>query len=768
MQTSGHRFCFRCGFVALAGEEICPEDGSKLSNVAADPYVGKTLADKYEVLELLGRGGMSIVYKVRHLFMQRLEALKMLRTELVSDGDALQRFQQESKAVATLRHVNVVRVLDFGLLEDDVPFLTMEYLEGKDLGEVLKAGPMAPERAVPLFAQLCDGLFHAHQCGVIHRDIKPSNIIISKDPNGKELPIIVDFGIAKLLASDGSTLSKLTNTGQVFGSPLYMSPEQCLSKRADERTDIYSLGCVLYQALTGVPPIQGNTPVETMMRQMQEMPRAFMFVKPDHTVPQALEICVIKALAKDPDSRYRNMNEFRKAILKAGGVPVTDLPGANLDTNNGASGGSTEAAEAPAGSLKTNGGPNVKKPESSKNRNQNIRTTGTRGFRSNSTTGSGTIDMSEDEAEAFLSDPTLRSFPPKQTLSKKGSRNNGQTGSRESATTGFNDPEYDREREQRRGALEDDMSRQSLFSKPFIQIAIALSIVGLIAGAALFLIPASRNSEQKAIEDVMQADNEDQRDEGEDGQKKPKNGIRYADPNIASIDGAQSGDAPDEVPGQLPPPASPVVASLQSATAGASLAGGGAAPQAGSSLNSEPNSLSRSSAKIAPVPTKLTALSQDAASDSPVNGLPAAWPDLNDLGDWKKDEDQEGKLSPKSAGKDKRSRVFPIGLDERTSTDVYQVSAILTSELESENKDAKIGKLKSITGIGRDKNISVLLQPVSYANSQGADERESFIIYFNRGGSVGVLHVVPGKNVSNEDARKFLEERIFNSFEKQK
>ncbi len=535
MQTTGHRFCFRCGFVASAGEEICPEDGSKLSTIAADPYVGKTLADKYEVLELLGRGGMSIVYKVRHLFMQRFEALKMLRTELISDGDALQRFQQESKAVATLRHVNVVRVLDFGLLSDDVPFLTMEYLEGKDLGDVLKAeGHLSPERAVPLFAQLCDGLFHAHQRGVIHRDIKPGNIIISRGPNGDELPIIVDFGIAKLLAADGSTVSKLTGTGQVFGSPLYMSPEQCLSKRADERTDIYALGCVLYQVLTGVPPIQGNTPVETMMRQMQELPRAFMFVKPDHTVPQALEICVIKALAKDPESRYRTMNEFRKALLKAGGLPVTDLPGAQPDTEDGATHETKQTDNS-----KGKSAPVVKKPGEAHPKKREVQTTGTRGFRSNHTTGSGNIDMSETEAEALLSDPSLRSASKTQSGSGNPQRQESQTGSSEH--------------------LSETTESKSFFRKPVMQFSIVLLILGLVGAGAMFYMISSRNHDAQVIDQVSQPESEKHID-GEQVPTSDENAQTKTDledrPNLASAVGVSRAEA-DEAPLEGPVPYQP-------------------------------------------------------------------------------------------------------------------------------------------------------------------------------------------------------------------
>ncbi len=325
MNQTGTRFCFRCGYVSASGEDVCPSDGSRLSAASTDPYIGKTLAGKYEVLSLLGRGGMSVVYKVRHLYMNRLEALKILRVELTSDSDALQRFQREATAVAGLRHVNVVTVLEFGVLEDDTPFLSMEFLEGKDLGDVLKEEHhLTVERAMPLFSQICAGLYHAHSRGVVHRDIKPSNILIST-ANGDDLPIIVDFGIAKLLHADGSTFNQLTSTGQVFGSPLYMSPEQCNSKKIDERTDVYALGCVFYHVLTGVPPILGSNPLETMMRQIQETPRPFHFVKPDNQVPAAIERVIFKALAKHPEDRHANMNEFRTALLQAANLTVTDL-----------------------------------------------------------------------------------------------------------------------------------------------------------------------------------------------------------------------------------------------------------------------------------------------------------------------------------------------------------------------------------------------------------------------------------------------------------
>ncbi|MBX9667587.1 MAG: serine/threonine protein kinase [Candidatus Obscuribacterales bacterium] len=316
-------FCSKCGFVATGDEQTCPADGSKLSQPAG--YVGATLLDKYQILQELGSGGMSVVYKVRHKMMDRIEALKMLRKELVHDA-SFKRFQQESQAVAALRHVNVVKVLDFGVLEDESAYLTMEFLEGKDLAAIMKNERILDvERAMPLFLQICEGLFHAHSHNVVHRDIKPGNIIITHDTNGKELAVIVDFGIAKLAGPDGSSISKLTRTGEIFGSPLYMSPEQCSGKKLDERTDIYAVGCMFYRALTGIPPFYGATPMDTMMSQIQDDARPFQLVCPELSFPASLESAILKCLAKDPKERFVSMNELRKALLGSVGLPVTDL-----------------------------------------------------------------------------------------------------------------------------------------------------------------------------------------------------------------------------------------------------------------------------------------------------------------------------------------------------------------------------------------------------------------------------------------------------------
>jgi serine/threonine protein kinase len=725
MQQTGHRFCFRCGFVAEAGEEICPEDGSKLNSIAADPYIGKTLADKYEVLEMLGRGGMSIVYKVRHLFMQRLEALKMLRVELVSDGDALQRFQQESKAICTLRHVNVVRVLDFGLLPDDTPFLTMEYLEGKDLGEVLKAdGAFPPERAIPLFAQLCDGLFHAHQRGVIHRDIKPSNILISKDSNGAELPVIVDFGIAKLLASDGSTMHKLTSTGQVFGSPLYMSPEQCSSKRADERTDIYALGCVLYQTLTGVPPIQGNSPVETMMRQMQEAPRPFVFVKPNHTIPHAIELCVLKALAKDPGDRYRNMNEFRKALLKAAGLPYGDLPGANLPPDySTASGGSSDQRAVAIGI-------------------NNV-----------------------DSTDLNLHD----------------------TGNNLRSTTS----QFRIAREMRQDALAAEIGNEGLISRPLFQMAMALVIVGLIAIFALFFLPSSRpHLEDSDVEHAIE------KSETED-QSKGK--FRFADPNLAqnpgggpaagdslpqsgiasgAIGGVQSGTtgepqqiASSALPSSLPPNPVPITGPPPYGEQTSYVPNSGLSGSLNSSMKAGAAAVVSAQGSAGSLSDKAT-VTETARSDSSLQSvlskLPACTVNLTDLGgDWRVAENLTDQLARNEPGSEMRDgTVYDISFHPDRGKDFERLSAAVTAPLVAGGRVSRVSELRMIPDAGLSKNIPVVLQTISYKKPDPHDRlipRASYVIYFNRGGYVSALHIVPSRK-ANRSTLEFIRDKILPAF----
>ncbi|HEY9868924.1 MAG TPA: serine/threonine-protein kinase, partial [Candidatus Obscuribacterales bacterium] len=217
-----------------------------------------------------------------------------------------------------LEHPNVVQVHDSGITEDGRPYLVMSYIEGRSLGEILEEEDrLEPERAIRIFSQVCDALAHAHHKGVVHRDLKPNNIMLVKTEASTDVVKIVDFGIAKLVAPDGTDTQTLTRTGETFGSPWYMSPEQCLAQRLDSRSDIYSLGCVMYHALTGKPPLAGESAFETMTFHVSKKPRPFKSVRPDLGVQPELERVVRVAMEKIPEERWQSMTEFRDQLLGA-------------------------------------------------------------------------------------------------------------------------------------------------------------------------------------------------------------------------------------------------------------------------------------------------------------------------------------------------------------------------------------------------------------------------------------------------------------------
>ncbi|CAN5242386.1 hypothetical protein BH10CYA1_BH10CYA1_09070 [soil metagenome] len=311
------RVCLACGLETQDEITNCPKDGSLLA-AGVDPLIGTTFMEKYQITDVLGRGGMSAVYKAKHLMMDRYVAIKFLRSELVHDNVMLQRFQLESKAVSLLKHPNIITVHDFGLSPQGIPYLIMDFLKGKTVSDlVAEIEYMEPSRCVTLFTQICHALAHTHYKGVIHRDIKPSNLIISIADDGQELAQVVDFGIAKMLEREASDASKLTASGEVFGSPAYMSPEQCNGSAIDARTDIYALSCVIYNCLTGRPPLLGRNAMETVLMHVRDMPRSFGEVRPDLTISPVLEAVVFKGLAKNPDERFATMTEFGTELAKS-------------------------------------------------------------------------------------------------------------------------------------------------------------------------------------------------------------------------------------------------------------------------------------------------------------------------------------------------------------------------------------------------------------------------------------------------------------------
>lgn len=286
----------------------CPVDARDLVDAGADPLIGQLFAEQYEIISVLGKGGMSVVYKARHKLMDRIVAIKLLQGD--ADELAMARFQLEAKAASSLNHPNIITVYDFGIINKQA-YLVMDCLDGTDLGEVLLKETRLPfDRSVRIFRQVCEGLEHAHSKGIVHRDLKPSNLCLVKGEYGAEQVKIVDFGIAKILSEPGKQQTELTQTGAIFGSPLYMSPEQCLSQPLDIRSDIYSLGCVMYETLTGVPPHQGDTPFSTMTRHISAAAPPFEKAAPDIHINKNMEAIVFRCLEKKREDRYQTAAEI--------------------------------------------------------------------------------------------------------------------------------------------------------------------------------------------------------------------------------------------------------------------------------------------------------------------------------------------------------------------------------------------------------------------------------------------------------------------------
>jgi DNA-binding NarL/FixJ family response regulator/tRNA A-37 threonylcarbamoyl transferase component Bud32 len=275
---------------------------------------GTMFADKYKIEGQIGHGGIGAVYKAKHVYMDRYVALKILRPELSDDRIAIRNFQREAKAIANVQHKNIVAVHDFGISQRREPFLIMEYVEGTNLADILeKQTRLKIKRLMPLCLQTCNGLVEAHKHGIIHCDLKPSNILISGSEPDEQVKL-VDFGIAQIVSRESTGESGATEIF-VSGTPTYMSPEQCMGKRLDLRSDIYSLGCVLYESLTGVNIFRGETSMETLTNQCQFIPPPMASIYAEGQFSPRLEDCVQKMLAKDPAKRFQSMEEVKDTML---------------------------------------------------------------------------------------------------------------------------------------------------------------------------------------------------------------------------------------------------------------------------------------------------------------------------------------------------------------------------------------------------------------------------------------------------------------------
>lgn len=280
-----------------------------------DLLVGATLENRYYVLSVLGKGGMSLVYKAKDLKTSEIVAVKTLRTQALADEMIVKRFQREAEVLNRLNHPRIVQIFSYGTSKRGHPYFVMDYLIGTSLGEVLRTGgAMELERFQNIFVQVSAAIGHAHKHGAIHRDVKPGNIMLVTKGGATDYVKIVDFGIAKL----AEEAQKLTRVGEVWGSPIYMSPEQCMgSTTIDARTDIYSLGIVMYEALTGEVPFLGRSYVDTMARQISEPPAPFSEIAPQLAIPASLEAIVFKAIQKSPDDRYQTMGDMKHDLERA-------------------------------------------------------------------------------------------------------------------------------------------------------------------------------------------------------------------------------------------------------------------------------------------------------------------------------------------------------------------------------------------------------------------------------------------------------------------
>jgi serine/threonine protein kinase len=276
---------------------------------------GAIIGGAYQIIEMIGRGGMGEVYLAKHITLGKKCALKLIPPEQVTEI-GWRRFQQEAKAIANLDHINLVKVTDLGIHEGCLPFYAMEFVEGETLAEVLaRSGPMTFNTAIAVFIQVCDGVDHAHRAGIIHRDLKPANIMVSKTATGKLNVKVLDFGLAKLSQQDREKQS-LTAIGDIFGSPFYMSPEQCSGEKIDNRSDIYSIGCTLFECLTGRPPFTGHLSAAIVFSHQEADPPSLASAAPSKSFPEAMEVVVAKLMRKNPVERYQNLIELRGDLEK--------------------------------------------------------------------------------------------------------------------------------------------------------------------------------------------------------------------------------------------------------------------------------------------------------------------------------------------------------------------------------------------------------------------------------------------------------------------
>jgi serine/threonine protein kinase len=338
--------CGTCGHDNPDGARFCAGCGVPLSRAGTDPIhplLGKVVGGRYRIVGLLGEGGMGVVYKAEQQLGSavRKVAVKTLHAELSRDPAITARFHREVGTIAQLEHPNTVRVYDFGSTDDGTLYIAMEFLDGQSLSRVIQSeGALAPRRVEHLLQQVAGSLDEAHRQGIVHRDLKPDNVLLIQRAGEKEVVKLVDFGIAaRTEQAAGVKEQKLTQQGMVLGTPPYMSPEQFSGKPLDARSDIYSLGIVTYEMLTGELPFQADTPWQWAAHHLTSTPRSFDDLPRGSQLPEALRRAVLHALAKSPEQRPKSAGDFRAEFSAALSEPATApaLAGAKTEAMSGVS-----------------------------------------------------------------------------------------------------------------------------------------------------------------------------------------------------------------------------------------------------------------------------------------------------------------------------------------------------------------------------------------------------------------------------------------------
>lgn len=309
--------CYECAFVqwcvvskTASGNEVY------VKTDISDPFLGKTLAGKFRIIDFIGQGGMGTVYLAEHETLPRRFAIKILKNDYLTNELFVERFRREAIAASRVVHPNVVYITDFGRLPEGNFYIVMEFLEGTGLDKLLDSQGRIPlSRALPILIQVADALDHMHKMGVIHRDLKAENVLLVEERNRIDVVKILDFGIARLMVPD-CTNSRITAHGQVFGTPEYMSPEQASDKPLDGRSDIYALGILAFELVTGQPPFVSEKSSDVLHAHIAQMPPAPSSLVPDQLIPRLFDGVVLRCLAKKPTERYATAGEVRAELMR--------------------------------------------------------------------------------------------------------------------------------------------------------------------------------------------------------------------------------------------------------------------------------------------------------------------------------------------------------------------------------------------------------------------------------------------------------------------